>query len=113
MGRVIMNGPPPDRGYCLACLMTAKQRQWEQYQDEIQAGYAVSGDKLVVIPWPDALTKEILAGDYRAVAYDFSSVGVVDGLCWGHVAGINPTESPASTLDTSAGLGPQHRRRSR
>ena len=101
MGRVIINGPPPGN-WCLACLMTAKQRQWEAHQGEIQAGADKGGDELTVIPWPEGLTNELAHGDYRAVCGEFPHLGVVDGLCWAHVAGINPAPMPAGLLDTSA-----------
>lgn len=110
MGRVIMNGPPPGRNYCIACLMQAKQRQGEAHQDDIQKGHAKGGDELTVIPWPAGLTAELLEGDYRAVCGDFPAVGVVDGLCWSHVAGINPSPVEASRLDVPPGLSPAGRR---
>jgi hypothetical protein len=110
MGRVIMNGPPdcPDGHWCPACLMNAKQRQWEQYQDEIKAGHDASGEKLKVIEWPAALTRELQAGRYRAVCGEFPGVGMIDGLCWDHVAGINPTPAAmeAPVLDTTTRLPP-------
>jgi hypothetical protein len=89
MGRVIMNGPPdcPDGAWCPACLMIAKQMQWEASQEAIEAGYAASGDKLTVIPWLNALTAELQPGRWRAVCGEFMQLGLVDGLCWGHVAG--------------------------
>ena len=39
MGRVLMNEPPdcPEGQWCPACLMTAKQRQWEMHGDEALA----------------------------------------------------------------------------
>jgi hypothetical protein len=110
MAQVIMNGPPdgPGRGWCPVCLMTAKQRQWEMFQEAIQDGYKASGDKPpVIIPWPDALTRELFEGTYRAVSGEAPMLGIVDGLCWNHVAGINPTETePVPQLDTSTKLPP-------
>lgn len=105
MGRVTMNGPTPG-DHCIICLMDAKQRQWEMYQAEIQAGYAASGEKLAVIPWPDALTREIGRGHYRAVSGDAPGMGIIDGLCWNHVAGINPTAPDMSQLDTQTKIPP-------
>jgi hypothetical protein len=105
MGTVLMNGPPdcPDGRWCPACLMDAKQRQWELNQDEVRAGYQASGEKLTVITWPAGLTKTLHTGAYRAVCGDFPGLGIVDDLCWNHVAGTNP--SPGSTLATGmAGL---------
>jgi len=92
MGRVMMNDPPacPDGQWCPACLMTAKQEQWIMYQDDIEAGYAASGEKLTVIEWPQALTKELRTGRYRAVCGEFPMLGIVEGLCWDHVAGAQP-----------------------
>lgn len=119
MGRVVMNGPPelPNSQWCVACLMDAKQRQWEQFADEIQAGYAASGEKLTVIAWPDALTKELQAGIWRAVCGDFPQAGIVDSLCWTHVAGINPTpvNGTSQLLEGTAGAmpGPFGRRQTR
>ena len=110
MTLVIMNGPPPG-DWCPACLMDAKQRQWEAYQEDIQRGYAASADaKPAIIPWPDALTKELRHGGYRAVCGDFPGLGLIDGLCWDHVAGTNPSapEVPAQLLTAN---GPLPRRR--
>lgn len=107
MGRVIMNGPPDivTGRWCPACLMRAKQQQWETYQDEIQAGYAAPGDQTIVIQWPDALTAELYRGAYRAVAGDFPQLGIVDDLCWNDVAGTNPQRAPSQLL-TPAGPVP-------
>jgi len=106
MARGVMNGPPPG-AWCLACLMDAKQRQWEMYQAEIQAGYAASGDaKPAVIPWPEALTRELGEGAYRAVCGEIPALGIVDGLCWNHVAGINPSQPDVGALDTQTRLPP-------
>jgi len=92
MGRVIMNGPPdsPYGEWCPYCLMEAKHKQWSLTQDEQKAGLEASGDKLTVIPWPDGLTKEMQEGRYRAVAGAAPQLGIVDLLCWDHVAGIAP-----------------------
>lgn len=106
MGRVIMNGPLPNRDWCVACLMDAKQKQWEQYQDEIQAGWAAPGDKVTVIPWPEGLTNELAEGPYRAVCGDLSMLGIVDGICWRHVAGTNPSETPGSLLEARGQIPP-------
>lgn len=96
MGQVLMNGPPdcPDGQWCPACLMTAKQQQWETAQDEIQKGYEASGEKLTVIPWLPALTAELRTGRWRAVCGEFPSLGMVDGLCWNHVAGGRGPRAP-------------------
>lgn len=92
MGQVLMNDPPvcPDGQWCPACLMIAKQQQWETHQDEIQAGYEASGEKLTVIPWLPALNTELRTGRYRAVCGEFPQLGIIDGLCWQHVAGGRP-----------------------
>lgn len=109
MAQVILNGPPdgPDR-WCPACLMSAKQKQWEMYQHEINAGYqAPATDNPVVISWPAALTRELHPGVYRAVCGDLPMLGIIDGLCWNHVAGINPTDAEVPVqLDTKTKLPP-------
>lgn len=93
MGKVIMNGPDPDGGHCIACLMDAKQRQWEMFAEEIKAGYDGPGDaKPVIIAWPRVLDNDLQPGVYTGVCYEFSQLGVVSRLCWNHVAGINPTQ---------------------
>lgn len=109
MAQVIMNGPPdcPEGDWCPVCLMDAKQKQWEMYEPEIQAAYAAPGDdKPVVIPWPVALSREIHPGRYRAVHYDLAMLGIISGLCWGHVAGTNPTRAEVPHLDTQTKLPP-------
>lgn len=109
MAQVILIGPPDAaRPWCPVCLMAAKQKQWETYQAEIQAGYAASGDsKPVVIPWPEALTRELFESQYRAVCGDLPMLGIVDGLCWNHVAGINPTQAETPpALDTTTKIPP-------
>lgn len=111
MGRVLMNPPPdcPDGSWCPACLMIGKQQQWEMFQDEIQAGYEASGEKLKVIEWPRALTDDLQPGRWRAVCGEFPSLGLVDGLCWGHVAGgraPQPVQPQAPALDTATKLPP-------
>jgi hypothetical protein len=109
MAQVILNGPPdcPDGRWCPACLMQAKQKQWEINQDQIQAGYdAPAADKPAVIGWPQALTRELYPGYYRAVCGELPMLGLVDGICWNHVAGINPTQAPAALLDTKTKLPP-------
>lgn len=100
MGTVILNGPPecPNGGWCLSCLMDAKQRQWEAFQEEIKAGYEADADKVKIIPWPVGLTKALFVGIYRAVAGDYAQLGVVEPLCWTHVAGLNPTEQERPEL---------------
>lgn len=106
MARVILNGPPPLERWCPLCLMDAKQKQWEMFQKRIQDGYAASGDTdPVIIRWPDVLTRELCEGAYRAVPGDAPMLGIVDGLCWNHVAGTNPTEMPAQ-LDTQTKIPP-------
>lgn len=109
MAQVILNGPPdcPDGRWCPVCLMQAKQRQWETYQHEIQMGYgAPATDKPVVITWPPALTRELFAGWFRAVSGDLPMLGIIDGLCWSHVAGINPATADVPQLDTQTRLPP-------
>jgi hypothetical protein len=109
MAQVIMNGPPdcPDGRWCPVCLMDAKQKQWEMYTPEIEKAYAASGDdKPTVIPWPAALNRELFPGLYRAVNWDLQQLGLIDGLCWGHVAGTNPTKAEVPVLDTQTKLPP-------
>jgi hypothetical protein len=108
VAQVIMNGPPDSNAepWCPVCLMNAKQKQWEAYAYDIKAGYdAPAGGSPVVIPWPAALTRELFAGRYRAVCGDTPMLGIIDGLCWDHVAGINPTAVPPQ-LDTQTKLPP-------
>lgn len=88
MGVVHLNGPEDPRGKCVLCLARAKQVQWEQYQDDIKAGYAAPAEKVTWIPWPAALDREILDGPYRAVAGDAPHLGIIDGLCWDDIAGF-------------------------
>ncbi len=104
MGRVIMIGPVDEASACPFCLMAAKQKQWEMYQDQIKAGYEASGEKVTVIPWPAALDSEILDGAYRAVPGDAPQLGLVAGLCWNHVAGIGPTRTPSGLVGGVTGL---------
>jgi hypothetical protein len=108
MGQVILNGPPEclQGEYCLSCLMDAKQRQWEAYQEEIKAGYAAPADKKTVIAWPPGLTDTLYVGLYRAVAGDYAQLGVVEPLCWTHVAGINPTDTDRPELIPGRALPP-------
>lgn len=104
MGTVHLNGPPDPEGLCPMCLMAVKQVQWEMYQDEIKAGYEASGEKTTWIPWPEALT--ILPGRYRAVPGDAPGLGIVDGLCWDHVAGVREREAMPSLLAANGPLPP-------
>jgi len=110
MGRVIMNGPadPPSGRWCLVCLMDAKQRQWEMYEDQIKAGQEKPGDAPVtIVPWPAVLERELRLGPYRAVSFEFTMLGVIDGLCWDHVAGTHPTVADVPpALDTTTKLPP-------
>lgn len=115
MGRVLMNAPPdcPDGQWCPACLMVGKQQQWEMFQDEIQAGYEASGEELKVIAWPQALTRELFTGRFRAVCGEFPQLGIVDGLCWHHVAGgraPQPVQPQAPGLIPATGSLPKRRR---
>lgn len=107
MAQVIMLGPPAHTRWCPVCLMAAKQKQWEMFTDEIQAGYAAPADgRPVVLAWPEALTRELFEGEYQAVSADVSMLGLIDGLCWNHVAGINPTSAEVSALDTTTRIPP-------
>jgi hypothetical protein len=115
MGRVLMNEPPdcPDGHWCPACLMIAKQEQWVMYQDEIQEGYEASGEKLTVIQFPAALGVELRPGRYRAVCGEFPQLGIVDGLCWQHVAGgraPQPVQPQAPGIIPATGPIPRRRR---
>jgi hypothetical protein len=94
MGAVHLNGPAEARTACPFCLMAAKQLQWEMYADEIKAGYEASGEKVTWIPWPEVLDKQLQDGRYRAVPGDAPALGMTDGLCWDHVAGVH--EGPAA-----------------
>lgn len=96
MGTVHLVGPAEPAGKCVFCLAAAKQVQWEQYQDEIKAGFAAPGDTTVWIPWPPGLDKQIGDGLYRAVPGDAPGLGVVDGLCWDHVAGLGARSNLAA-----------------
>ena len=93
MGRVIVNGPEDcghKRGWCVICLAEAKQTQWLLTKDDQEAGLKKPGDELTVIPWMPALYKEMFPGLYRGVSGSAPQLGVVDGLCWNHMAGIAP-----------------------
>jgi hypothetical protein len=107
MGAVYMHEPPPcpDGRWCAACLMAVKQKQWEAFQDRIQAGYDKGGDEQTWIPFPSALAGELREGSFRAVCGEFPSLGVIEPLCWDHVAGINPTRAPAG-LDVTTRVPP-------
>ncbi len=114
MGTVIMNPPPdcPDGRWCVICLMLVKQKQWEQYQPEIKAGWEASGEKRTVIPWPPGLTAEIRYGRYRGVSGDAPQLGVLDDLCWDRVAGLGamPADSPLIPANAlPPGLAPRRR----
>lgn len=88
MGIVHMNGPADPHGKCPFCLMHAKQVQWSMYQADAEAAWRAPGDEVRYFPWPPALDKEVLEGRYRAVPGDAPHLGIMDGLCWDHVAGI-------------------------
>lgn len=95
MGIVRLNGPPDAPGgtrWCPICLMRAKQKQWEISADDRAAGDQAPGDKVTIIPWPAGLTAELQAGWYRGVAGSYPMLGVIDGLCWDDLAGIEPSE---------------------
>jgi len=109
VGTVRLNGPALADGKCIMCLARAKQVQWEQYQDEIKAGYEAPGDKVTWIPWPAALDKEIADGPYRAVPGDAPQLGVVDGLCWNDVAGLAQPQPPQRLAVPPPGLIPGRR----
>ena len=113
MATVHLSEPPdcPDGQWCIVCLMDAKQKQWETHQDKIQEGYAAPGEAVIWIPWIPALTKELRAGRYRAVSGEVPMLGVVDGLCWDHVAGTNPTTAPSSLIPAGGRLPPAGLRR--
>lgn len=117
MAQVILNGPVETTRWCIACLMAAKQKQWEMHQEAIQAAYAApASDDPVVIAWPQALYRELFHGDYRAVCGELPMLGVVDALCWNHVAGVNPTEAPAGPsplVEARGQVPPGLRRRTR
>lgn len=94
MGAVHLNGPDPGGRPCPMCLMAAKQHQWERFQEQIKAGFAQPADQETWIPWP-ADGPKILAGMYRAVPGEAPQLGIVDGLCWDHVAGFGASRPPA------------------
>lgn len=105
MGIVHLNGPTDATGKCVICLAEAKQKQWETSQDEINAGSAASGDKTTYIPWPRGLDNEIQDGRYRGIAGAAPQMGVIDGLCWDHMAGVQE-QKPASALTQEAVIPP-------
>jgi hypothetical protein len=106
MGVVHLNGPADAENICPFCLMKAKQLQWEMYQDEIQAAYKASGDKVTYIAWPAGLDKQLGEARYVAVSGDAPQLGLVR-LCWDHVAGVKEQEAPsqlAQAAPVPAGL---------
>lgn len=88
--------------------MRAKQKQWETFFDMITAGYEKPGDVVTAIPFPPGLVKEMLPGRWRGVASSFPQLGIIDGLCWPDLAGIDPSSRPGApgTLDTSGVIPP-------
>jgi hypothetical protein len=99
---------PADPGFrpCPLCLMAAKQYQWSLYQEMIEGFLKDADDKAAKwIPWPDGgpLIRE---GSWRGVPGDAPNLGLVDGLCWDHLAGFDPNPKPASGLLDGAGLPP-------
>jgi hypothetical protein len=107
MALVHLVGPDDTTGKCVMCLAHAKQLQWNAYQGEIKAAHAAGGDRVQWLAWLPALDKEILDGPYRAVPGDAPQLGVVDGLCWDHVAGIGAPAPPSPVIP--AGLIPGKR----
>lgn len=106
MAQVILVGPAPGN-WCIACLMDAKQKHWEMSADARKAGYeAPASDKPVVIGWPAVLDRELLDGPYRGVCGELPMLGVVDGLCWNHMAGTNPADAEVPVLDTHTRIPP-------
>jgi hypothetical protein len=106
MGTVHLNGPPdpPGERWCVACLMAAKQAQWEAYQSDIEKALAADDATVKWIEWPPGPVT-MRAGEYRAVCGDFPQLGVLDGLCWDHVAGFKAAPAPLP-LDTTTKLPP-------
>ncbi len=101
MGIVHLNGPPDcpsARGWCIICQMRAKQKQWEMSEIARQAAYDSPGDQVKYIAWPAVLTQELQAGDYRGVAGEYPMLGIIDGICWDDMAGVEPTTAPVPTL---------------
>jgi len=87
MGTVHMVGPADVRDKCVVCLMTAKQQQWEMYQDEIKATNEAGGDVVRWLAWPPGLDAQILDAMCMAVYSEAPHLGLVP-LCWDHVAGV-------------------------
>jgi len=116
MGRAYLNGPPDcpsPRGWCVICLMRAKQKQWEMTEDERRQIYEAPGDVVKFFEWPQVLTREMRPGDYRGVCGDAPMLGIVDGLCWDDVAGMDPTDAAVPTLLRSNGPLPPGLQRKR
>lgn len=76
---------------CPMCLMYAKQMQWTRNLERIEAHHELpETEKQLVIAWPPELEKHIRPGYYRGVPGDSPSMGIIDGLCWDHLAGYDP-----------------------
>lgn len=103
MGQVHMNGPEPDDTACPVCLMQAKQRQWERFADDIQAGLKAPDDDVAWIPWPGDLL--IRTAEYVAVPGDVPQMGLLK-ICWDHVAGLGPAPSVRQLLEAPGPLPP-------
>lgn len=90
MARVIMEGPPPcgeDCGWCVLCISEVKMRHFQASQERIKAGQA-SPMAMVRVPWQAILTAALQPGRYRGIAGGAAHLGVIDGLCWDHIAGL-------------------------
>jgi hypothetical protein len=103
MGTVHLNEPaldPADRP-CFICLSVAKQFQWELYADLIEEGLKAPAKETAWIPWPSN-APPIRPGNWRGICGDAPQVGVTDGLCWDHLAGIGVPKPPSPLVDGSA-----------
>lgn len=108
MARAHLLGPPPDvaDGACAACLMRAKQAQWEAYKVELEEVWAADADTPVkYLAWLPALDKQIYRGDYVAIWPGAPQLGLMR-LCWDDVAGIDASRPLGAELDTDTKLPP-------
>lgn len=105
MGIVHLSEPPPfDYRPCVLCLSAAKQAQWETFSEMIEGSLKADDDTVTWVPWL-ASPPLIREGNWRAVPGDAPQLGVIDGLCWDHVAGFGRPKLRAPLLD-GAGLPP-------
>jgi hypothetical protein len=104
MGTVHYNGPPETERPCVICLMRGKYAQLEAYKSEVDEALKADAGEEVWIPWPPGI--KIYSGYYRAVPGDAPGLGIVDGLCWDHVAGFGTPLPAGPALDVTTQLPP-------